>query len=92
MPEPRPRRAAHAVEVLSTERLSDSLVRVVVGGPGLADFEPSPCTDSYVKVVFVHPAVPRPLPRTPRTIRNTCFTGPSPRCDLQANTLKMILL
>ncbi len=64
MPEPRPRRAAHAVEVLRTERLSDSLVRVVVGGPGLADFEPSPCADSYVKVVFVHPAVPRPLPRT----------------------------
>lgn len=69
MPEPRRRRTAYAVTVLRTERLSASLVRVVVGGPGLAGFEPAApgevaYTDSYVKVVFVHPDVPRPLPRT----------------------------
>ena len=64
MPESRPRRAARVVEVLRSERLSASLVRVVVGGDGLATFEPSPFTDSYVKVVFVDPRVPRPLPRT----------------------------
>ena len=63
MPEPRRRRTAHAVEVRRRERLSDSLVRVVVGGPALAGFETPPCTDTYVKVVFVHPDVPRPLPR-----------------------------
>jgi len=64
MTEPRRRRSAYQVEVLRTERLSASLVRVVVGGPGLAGFEPSPYSDSYVKVLFVHPDVPRPLPRT----------------------------
>ncbi len=63
MPEPRRRRTAHAVEVRRRERLSDSLVRLVVGGPALAAFETPPCTDTYVKVVFVHPDVPRPLPR-----------------------------
>jgi NADPH-dependent ferric siderophore reductase len=50
--------------VLRTERLSASLVRVAVGGPGLATFEPSPCADSYVKAVFVHEDAPRPFPRT----------------------------
>jgi NADPH-dependent ferric siderophore reductase len=39
------------------------MVRLVVGGPGLAAFEPSPFADSYVKVVFVPAGVPRPLPR-----------------------------
>ena len=63
MPEPR-RRTAHVATVLRTESLSTSLVRVVCGGGTLSRFEPSPFTDSYVKVVFVHPDVPRPLPRT----------------------------
>jgi NADPH-dependent ferric siderophore reductase len=64
MPEPRRRRSAYAVTVQRTERLSATLVRVVVGGPGLVGFEMPPCTDAYVKVVFVHPDVPRPLART----------------------------
>jgi NADPH-dependent ferric siderophore reductase len=58
------RRTAYAATVLRTQQLSASLVRVVVGGPGLAGFEASPFADSYVKAVFVHPDVPRPLPRT----------------------------
>jgi NADPH-dependent ferric siderophore reductase len=64
MPEPRRRRTAMAATVLRTERLSASLVRVVVGGPGLDTFEPSPCADSYVKAVFVHKDAPRPFPLT----------------------------
>jgi len=64
MSEPRRRRAAYAATVLRTERLSASLVRVVVGGPGLDGFAASPFADSYVKAVFVDPSVPRPLPRT----------------------------
>ena len=64
MPEPRRRRSAIVAEVLRTQRLSASMVRVVLGGPGLARFERSPYADSYVKVVFVHPDVPRPLPVT----------------------------
>jgi NADPH-dependent ferric siderophore reductase len=64
MSEPRRRRSAMVAAVLRTEPLSPTLVRVVLGGPGLAGFEASPYADSYVKAVFVHPDVPRPLPRT----------------------------
>jgi NADPH-dependent ferric siderophore reductase len=62
MPEPRRRRAAFVAHVVRTERLSGSLVRIVAGGPGLGAFVASDATDSYVKVVFVHPDTPRPLP------------------------------
>ncbi len=64
MPEPRRRRSAYAATVLRTERPAPSLVRLVVGGPGLDGFEALACTDSYVKLVFVHDDAPRPLPRT----------------------------
>jgi len=64
MAENRRRRTALAATVLRTERLSASLVRLVVGGPGLDLFEASPCADSYVKVVFVHDGAARPFPRT----------------------------
>jgi NADPH-dependent ferric siderophore reductase len=64
MPEPRRRQTPYAATVRRTERLSASMTRVVVGGETLAAFAASPCADSYVKVVFVHPDAPRPLPRT----------------------------
>ena len=64
MSDSRRRRSAHAVRVVRTERLSASLTRVVLGGGTLSSFQPSAFADSYVKVVFVHPDVPRPLPRT----------------------------
>jgi NADPH-dependent ferric siderophore reductase len=64
MPAPRRRPNPLTVVVRRTERLSASMVRVVVGGPALAGFTPSPYADSYVKVVFLHPETPRPLPRT----------------------------
>jgi NADPH-dependent ferric siderophore reductase len=63
MPEPRRRPTPYALTVRRTETLSASMTRVVVGGPALAAFSPSPYADSYVKVVFVHPDAPRPLPR-----------------------------
>ena len=47
-------------EVVRTERLAATMVRVVVGGPGLAAFEPSPHADSYVKVVFLPAGTDRP--------------------------------
>lgn len=55
------RPAPLVAEVVRTERLSATMVRVVVGGPGLAAFEPSPHADSYVKVVFLPDGTPRPL-------------------------------
>ncbi|MCM0621190.1 siderophore-interacting protein [Nocardioides bruguierae] len=46
-------------EVLRTERLTPSMVRVVVGGDGLADFWPdagdAPSTDAYVNLAFAPP-------------------------------------
>jgi NADPH-dependent ferric siderophore reductase len=39
------------------------MTRVVVGGKALRGFDASAHADSYVKVVFLHPEVPRPLPR-----------------------------
>ncbi|MET8778609.1 siderophore-interacting protein [Nocardia sp. NPDC050713] len=38
--------------VLRTEWLTPHLVRVHFGGPGFAAFQPSECTDSYVKFIF----------------------------------------
>lgn len=39
--------------VVRTERLSASMVRVVVGGDGMSAFAPSEHADSYVKLVFL---------------------------------------
>ncbi|WP_233571776.1 siderophore-interacting protein [Cellulomonas triticagri] len=38
--------------VLRTERLTPEMVRIILGGPGLGGYEPSPHADSYVKVVL----------------------------------------
>ncbi|NUU16836.1 siderophore-interacting protein [Cellulomonas humilata] len=58
---PRPRPAPFVAEVVRTEHLAATMVRVVVGGPGLAGFAPSPHADSYVKVLFLPAGSPRPL-------------------------------
>lgn len=49
--------------VVRTERLSASMVRVVVGGDGMSAFAPSEHADSYVKLVFLPPSAgsARPL-------------------------------
>lgn len=39
--------------VVGTERITADLVRVVLGGDGLADFAPLPWTDSYVNASFL---------------------------------------
>ncbi|MFI6867135.1 siderophore-interacting protein [Nocardia sp. NPDC050406] len=39
-------------EVLETVRLTDHLIRVYLGGPGFAAFQPNDYTDAYVKLVF----------------------------------------
>nr|WP_223160121.1 MULTISPECIES: siderophore-interacting protein [unclassified Leucobacter] len=41
--------------VISSERLSPSLVRVRFGGPGFAEFQDRPETDKYVKLQFTTP-------------------------------------
>lgn len=59
-------RPVHTFAVVRTEKLTDHMVRVVLGGTGYDTFCPSQFTDSYVKVVFVRPgidvdALPQPL-------------------------------
>ncbi|MGV8978150.1 MAG: siderophore-interacting protein [Cellulomonas sp.] len=49
--------------VVAVERISASMVRVVVGGDGMRGFAPSEHADSYVKLVFLPPSAggSRPL-------------------------------
>ena len=44
------------------ESLSSDLVRVVLGGPGLAGLEMPPFTDAYVNLLFVPPGAPYAVP------------------------------
>ncbi|WP_066584931.1 siderophore-interacting protein [Cellulomonas timonensis] len=60
----RPRPTALRATVLRTERLTPTMVRLVLGGPGLAPFTPSEHADSYVKLVFLPPAAAGELPLT----------------------------
>ncbi|MBC9935989.1 MULTISPECIES: siderophore-interacting protein [unclassified Leucobacter] len=52
---PRPQRPVVELTVISSERLSPSLVRVRFGGPGFAEFQDRPETDKYVKLQFTTP-------------------------------------
>ncbi len=64
---PRRPRAAMVATVVRTHHLSPSMVgsmvRVVLGGPGLAGSRPSPCADSSVKAVSLPAGPPADLPR-----------------------------
>lgn len=57
---PPPRRAT----VLRTSPVARSMVRVVLGGPGLRGFEPNGFADQYVKLVLDRPGDERPARRT----------------------------
>jgi len=48
--------------VISTRRLSSHLVRVVLGGAGLDEFEPSTDTDQYVNCFFLPEGAPYAVP------------------------------
>ncbi|WP_217650034.1 MULTISPECIES: siderophore-interacting protein [unclassified Streptomyces] len=52
----------HEARVLRTERIAPHMVRVVVGGDGLAAFATSGFTDHYVKLLFPPPGVTYPEP------------------------------
>jgi NADPH-dependent ferric siderophore reductase len=62
MSEPRPRnsgptrqRTPRIAEVLRTTRITPHMIRVVLGGEGLADFPAGEFTDHYVKLLFPPP-------------------------------------
>ncbi|HEX4815697.1 MAG TPA: siderophore-interacting protein [Nonomuraea sp.] len=61
----------HRGVVLRTERLTPHLVRIVVGGDGLADFATSGLTDHYVKIIFPHEGVAYPRPFSMKVCRET---------------------
>jgi len=86
---PRTRPSPAIGHVLRAERLTPGLVRLVVGGPGLAVFTPSPHADSYVKLMFL-PAGERPLQPDGRldieAVRAALPEGVAPR--LRAYTVR----
>ncbi|WP_228817498.1 siderophore-interacting protein [Nocardia transvalensis] len=45
-------RTRHSFVVRGSERLTDHLIRIRLGGPGFAAFEPNGYTDAYVKLLF----------------------------------------
>ncbi|NYH55420.1 NADPH-dependent ferric siderophore reductase [Nocardiopsis arvandica] len=58
----RPARTVHTGRVETVERLTPHMVRVVLGGEGLAAFATDGHTDSYVKLLFPPPAPQDPEP------------------------------
>jgi len=67
----RPVRAVTAGVVTRVEQLTPHMVRVVVGGPGLAAVSAGAYTDHYVKVQFPLPGVTYPEPFDLAGIRET---------------------
>lgn len=67
-------------EVIRTERLSRSLIRVVLGGAGLASFAGSAFTDAYVNCLFLPDGSPLDVPWDEETARATAAEHrPRPR-------------
>jgi len=67
----RPVRAATIGEVTRVEQLTPHMVRIVVGGPGLAGLDAGAHTDHYVKILFPRPGVVHPEPFDLAVIRET---------------------
>ncbi|GAA4211850.1 siderophore-interacting protein [Actinocatenispora rupis] len=62
MPEKAGRGRTTRLTVLRTEWLTPHLVRIVAGGPELAEFTPNAYSDQYVKIIFRRPGVDYPEP------------------------------
>lgn len=56
--------------VIETEFLTPHYVRVVLGGEGLAEFEPAPFTDQYVNALFVPDGAPYAVPFDPDEVKD----------------------
>lgn len=84
---PAPRtRVAMRTEVRRSEPIGESMIRVVLGGGELERFTASPCTDSYVKLVFLRPGVEYPQPLDVNAIKQTHDAADWPR--LRAYTVR----
>lgn len=69
MTQPRRKRVARSATVLRTEQLTPHLVRVVLGGEGLAGFPAGEFTDHYVKLLFPQVGVDYPEPFDMEAVR-----------------------
>jgi NADPH-dependent ferric siderophore reductase len=56
-------------EVVEVQRLTPRLVRIVLGGEGLAAFEPTDRTDQYVNALFPPDDAPYGVPFDPEAVR-----------------------
>ena len=77
----RSKNQVHHAHVVRTEQLPPHRVRVVLGGPGLADFEAGEYTDHYVKLLFPVPGVeyPEPFDIAARSLIRSVRSGASDR-------------
>ncbi|WP_430783600.1 siderophore-interacting protein [Actinoplanes sp. G11-F43] len=67
----KPARPAHEGVVLRVEQLTPHMVRVVIGGEALTDFEAGEFSDHYIKVLFPQDGVDYPEPFDMGVIRET---------------------
>ncbi len=67
-PAPRRKRQARIGTVVRTEQLTPHMVRVVLGGDGLAGFDAGEFTDHYVKLIFPPPGASYGLPVDPAAV------------------------
>jgi NADPH-dependent ferric siderophore reductase len=87
---PRARRPSeqHVLTVESTDWLGPHLVRVVLVGDSLASFPDNGCTDSYVKLYFVDPAIGLEPPYDLAELRETL--PPEQRPVLRTYTVRQV--
>lgn len=62
-------RVARVGEVLRTSRVTPHMIRVVLGGEGLADFPAGEYADHYVKLLFPPAGAPYGVPFDPEQVR-----------------------
>lgn len=68
-------RTQHTLHVIRTEQLSPHMVRVIAGGPDLANFTVKDATDMYVKIHFLQPGVDYAEPVDVFALRETMPRG-----------------
>ncbi|WP_158851782.1 siderophore-interacting protein [Saccharothrix deserti] len=73
------RSRAKSGQVIRTEWIAPQMIRVVLGGDGLAEFAVGPYTDSYVKLIFPLDDVLYPEPFDIGTVRATMPRAQWPR-------------
>ena len=91
----RPVRPQVVLEVLGREQLSAHLVRLTLGGPGMANFQDKDATDRYIKILFAKPELNLQPPYDLDELRKTLPGEDLPvrrtytvrRADTQAQTI-----